>query len=57
MEYKPFVLIDSRLHWSKKGTNLYLEVSNLLDKTYYDFGNIPLPGRWVRVGVIHLFNF
>ncbi len=57
MEYKPFVLIDSRLHWSKKGTNLYLEVSNLLDKTYYDFGNIPLPGRWVRVGVVRQFSF
>jgi vitamin B12 transporter len=56
VEYKPFVLVDSRLYWNKKRTNIYLEVSNLLDKTYDDFGNIPQPGRWLRIGLIHQFN-
>ena len=54
--YKPFVLIDSRLHWTKKNTNVYLEASNLLDKTYYDFGNIAQSGRSLRIGIIHQFN-
>ena len=56
VEYKPFILVDSRLYWTKKRTNIYLEAANLLDRTYYDFGNIPQPGRWVRVGVIHQFK-
>lgn len=56
VEYKPFVLVDSRLYWSKKSTNIYFEVSNIFDKRYYDFGNIELPGRWVRVGITQQIN-
>jgi len=56
VEYKPFVLVDSRLHWGKNATTVYLEGSNLFDKTYFDFGNIALPGRTIRVGLIHQFN-
>ncbi len=56
VDYKPFVLIDSRLYWNRKNTNVYLEVTNLLDRGYYDFGNIQQPGRWLRIGVIHQFN-
>ncbi len=54
--YKPFVLVDSRLHWTKNNTNIYLEASNLFDKSYYDFGNIAQPGRSLRIGIIHQFN-
>ena len=56
VEYKPFVLVDSRLHWTKNGTNIYLEASNLINKTYYDFGNIEQSGRSLRIGIIHQFN-
>ncbi|NEW83232.1 MAG: TonB-dependent receptor [Mariniphaga sp.] len=56
VEYKPFVLVDSRLHWTKNNTNIYLEASNLFDKSYYDFGNIAQPGRSLRIGIIHQFN-
>ena len=56
LEYKPFVLIDSRLNWNHKRTNIYLEVSNLLNATYFDFGNILQPGRWLRIGFIHEFD-
>jgi len=56
VEYKPFVLVDSRLHWTKNSTNIYLEASNLFDKSYYDFGNIAQPGRSLRIGIIHQFN-
>jgi vitamin B12 transporter len=56
VEYKPFVMVDSRLNWSKNNTSLYLEASNLLDKSYYDFGNIEQPGRTLRIGIIHQFN-
>ena len=56
VEYKPFVLVDSRLHLTKNNTNIYLEASNLFDKAYYDFGNIEQPGRSFRIGFIHQFN-
>jgi len=56
VEYKPFVLVDSRLHWTKHGTNIYLEASNLFNNTYCDFGNIRQPGRTFRIGLIHQFS-
>jgi iron complex outermembrane receptor protein len=56
VEYKPFVLVDSRLHWTKNGTNIYLEASNLFNNTYCDFGNVRQPGRIFRIGFIHQFN-
>jgi iron complex outermembrane receptor protein len=31
-------------------STLYLEINNLLDKEYVDFGNISQPGRWARFG-------
>lgn len=57
VEYKPFWLVDARLNWSRKGTNVYLEASNLLNRTYWDFGNIEQPGTWLKAGIIHRFNF
>jgi iron complex outermembrane receptor protein len=56
VEYKPILLVDSRLNWSKNKTNVYLEIANLLDKSYFDFGNIQQPGKWIRIGIIHQFN-
>jgi len=56
VEYKPFVLVDSRLHWNRKRSTFYLEASNLFNKSYYDFGNIPEPGRWMKFGFIRQFN-
>ncbi len=56
VEYTPFVLVDSRLYWNKNKTNIYLEVANLFDKAYNDFGNIQQPGRWLRIGVIQQLN-
>ncbi|TLX74674.1 TonB-dependent receptor [Labilibacter sediminis] len=50
-EYEPFWLADLRLHWTKPKYTIYVEASNLLDKTYVDFGHIAQPGRWVRAGV------
>ena len=32
-------------------SSIFLEVNNILDNQYIDFGNIPQPGRWARFGV------
>jgi len=32
-------------------STMFLEINNLFDNEYVDFGNIPQPGRWMRAGV------
>ncbi len=49
--YQPYSLLDARLSWEMSGYQLYAEANNILNKTYYDYGNIPQPGIWVRAGV------
>tara|TARA_B100000900_G_scaffold377487_1_gene360978 strand:- start:106 stop:1989 length:1884 start_codon:yes stop_codon:yes gene_type:complete len=51
-EYLPFWIIDIKLSYNTLyNTTVYLELNNLLDKKYVDFGNIPQPGRWLRAGI------
>ena len=55
--YDPYTLLDARLSWDNPKYTVYAEVNNLLDKTYYDHGNIPQPGIWVRAGASWRFSF
>ncbi len=55
-EYKPFVLLDTRLNWEIENWNVYLEVANILDEDYFDIGNVIMPGRWIRIGFIYDIN-
>lgn len=48
--YAPYSLIDARLSWEPACWKFFLEANNLLDITYYDHGNIPQPGLWLRLG-------
>ena len=50
--YRPYSLLDARLSWDAPSYRLYAEANNLLDKTYYDYGNIPQPGIWLRAGAV-----
>ena len=49
--YSPYSLLDARLTWENARWRVFLEGNNLLNVTYYDHGNIPQPGCWVRGGV------
>tara|TARA_B110000971_G_scaffold217924_1_gene255774 strand:- start:1143 stop:1913 length:771 start_codon:yes stop_codon:yes gene_type:complete len=52
VEYLPFWLISTRLSYKVfNNSTMFLEVNNLFDNEYLDFGNIPQPGRWMRAGV------
>ena len=55
--YQPYSLLDARLSWDAPQYRLYAEANNLLDKTFYDYGNIPQPGVWVRVGAVWRMNW
>ena len=49
--YKPYTLLDARLTWEPARWRIFLEGNNLLNVVYYDHGNIPQPGFWLRAGV------
>tara|TARA_B100001758_G_scaffold247877_1_gene268002 strand:+ start:15688 stop:17577 length:1890 start_codon:yes stop_codon:yes gene_type:complete len=52
VEYLPFWLVSSRISCKvfNKST-MFIEINNLFDNEYVDFGNIPQPGRWMRTGI------
>ena len=47
----PYSLLDAKLGYDFPHLNLYLRANNLLNRTWYDFGDIPQPGLWLMVGV------
>ena len=55
--YEPYSLVDARFTWNAPQYKIYIEGNNLLNKTYYDHGNIPQPGIWVRAGASYRFKF
>ena len=54
--FVPVWLVDGRLFWQNKGTNIYLEGSNLLNKRYVDYGNVEQPGTWFKIGIVQQIN-
>jgi len=51
IEYTDVMLLDSKIFFNLSKVNIFLEGTNLLNKEYEDFGYVPLPKRWIRVGV------
>ncbi|MFZ4399608.1 MAG: TonB-dependent receptor plug domain-containing protein [Bacteroidales bacterium] len=49
--YSAFLAVDTRITYKTENWNCYVEAANLFDKKYQDIGNIPMPGRWLRVGL------
>jgi len=55
-EYQANFLVDTRLHYAHKLKNnslslqYFLDIHNLFNKKYYDYGNIIMPGRWIIMG-------
>jgi len=57
VDYKPYWLVDVRISWQKKGWRIFAEASNLLDRDYYDLGELKRPGRWISGGVNFVLNY
>ncbi len=49
--YKPFALADVKANYKLNRFDIFLQCSNIFDKTYYDLGNIPQAGRWSSIGI------
>ena len=48
--YHPYALLDLRIQWRAPRYQLYVEGNNLTHHTYYDLGNVPQPGFWLKTG-------
>ena len=44
VSYKPYATLDCKLKWKASNYQLWLEMTNLTNHTYYDLGNVPQPG-------------
>ena len=50
--YQSYWITDLKIsHQLKSNLNLYLNVQNLFNTTYHEVGAIPLPSRWLTVGL------
>ncbi len=47
---KPYSLLDTKLSYDFTHLNLYLRANNVMNRTWYDFGDIPQPGLWIMAG-------
>ncbi len=56
-DYKTFFLANARIDWKPKFIEIYLEIENLLNTSYRDFGPVVQPGRWIFAGINYKLNF
>ena len=50
-------VFDARLYWEKgTGPYIYIEATNLTNTQYYEVMT-PMPGRWMRAGIMYRLGF
>jgi iron complex outermembrane receptor protein len=57
VDFDPFITADLKIAWDYNGWKLYGSINNLFDTEYYDIGNVPQPGRWIKAGIVKKINF
>ena len=53
--YKPVFLFDGSIYWATPRIKVALSATNLLNVSYFDYGGIRQPGRWVRAQITYNF--
>ena len=43
-------MLDAKLNYDADDLQIYLKANNILNRTWYDFGDIPQPGFWLVAG-------
>lgn len=51
VNYAQINLIDVRLNFTQKYYRIFVDGTNLLNKTYYEFGFVEQPKRWLSTGI------
>ncbi|MDY0014881.1 MAG: TonB-dependent receptor [Bacteroidales bacterium] len=49
--YPAYYLLDIRLQYTYHYFTFYIEASNILNQTYYDFGDLAQAGIWLKGGI------
>lgn len=49
--YRDYTLLDARLSFTRRQFNIYFDVTNLGDTRYVEAGVVPMPGRWMTLGI------
>ncbi|MDD2529642.1 MAG: TonB-dependent receptor, partial [Bacteroidales bacterium] len=50
-DYPAFTTMDISLNYNLKNFNIYCNMNNIFNTTYFDLGNVPQPGFWLIGGV------
>ncbi|MBP7102601.1 MAG: TonB-dependent receptor [Bacteroidales bacterium] len=50
-KYPAYCLLDIRLQYTYQYFTFYIEASNILNQTYYDFGDLEQAGIWFKGGI------
>lgn len=50
--YKGFLLADLKIVWNGGKIKPFAQATNLFNTKYEFIGNLPMPGRWVKAGVV-----
>ncbi|MEI8204421.1 MAG: TonB-dependent receptor, partial [Bacteroidota bacterium] len=56
-DYKPFLSLDAKATYEILPFNFFIECNNITNAMYYDFGNILMPGRWIKGGITFDIDF
>ena len=57
VSYEPCTFLDAQLSWNADSFRVYFQADNLLNKRWYDLGNVPQPGIWLRLGASYTFKW
>lgn len=47
--YRPVLLLDGQLYWQNRNFKVAVDVTNITNRHYYDYGGILQPGAWAKV--------
>jgi len=50
--YLPVNLINLKFSYKRAYYTVYMQVDNITNVRYYDFGWVPMPGRFYRAGIV-----
>jgi len=56
-DYKPLFLLDLKLSYKYKFTEVFIQAKNILDQDQQNIENVRLPGRWISGGVSANLNW
>lgn len=51
VSYTDYTLLDARISFTQKQFNIYADINNIGNVQYVEAGAVPMPGRWVTIGV------